>query len=487
MAQSLANPRIAGVEITNPGRVVYPNHGFTKLDVVRYYATVSRYVLPYLKGRPVTLKRYPDTTVGPVFYEKDAPEFAPEWVKTFAVARRGGEGEIRYVVIGDERTLVWAASVGTLEIHPFLAREPDIEAPDEIVFDLDPGEGVNIIACARLALLLKELLTQLQLQCFVKVSGSAGLQVYVPLNTPATYGVTQPFAKAIAELLHVQHPELIVAEMQRSERKGRVFIDWSQNADYKTTVGVYSLRAKRHRPFVSLPATWEQLAQAADADDSSLLYWYAWEALERLEKVGDLWAPALKLKQRVPERFVEQIGGKATPPPFAARSMGHPGSSSRSKMNSETRSGAGVKKAAKRDELPRSSAQGGRRRFLVRAAGKAEELAVERDEDWRCWSVERGLPGARGKTVMRESSFCIADEEFDLILRGVHHGVFPSGVLDVGTYELIEGNLSGDYAHLYFTGRKLKRDLFVIRSGGEWLASRGFMEMPLVNRGGRAA
>lgn len=149
----MPSPRIVGLEIANPGRVVYPNHQFTKLDVVEYYARVSRFILPHLKDRPVTLKRYPDTTVGPVFYEKDAPEFTPSWVKRFPVARRGGERNIDYIIIADERTLVWAASIGTLEIHPFLAKQPDIEAPTEIVFDLDPGEGVNIIACARVSLL----------------------------------------------------------------------------------------------------------------------------------------------------------------------------------------------------------------------------------------------------------------------------------------------------------------------------------------------
>ncbi len=488
--------RIAGIEITNPTRVVYPNHQFTKLNVVEYYARVAKFILPNLTDRPVTLKRYPDTTVGPVFYEKDAPEFTPSWVKTFPVARRGGDGDIHYIVISDERTLVWTASIGTLEIHPFLARSADIEAPTEVVFDLDPGEGVNIVGCARVALLLRDLLSQLQLDCFPKVSGSAGVQVYVPLNTPATYSVTQPFARAAAELLHQQHPELIVSEMQRSERRGKVFIDWSQNADFKTTIGVYSLRAKRHRPFVSLPVTWNELTAAIEANDSGPLYWYAWEALDRLNQLGDLFSPVLTLKQVVPQTFVEQIG--ATVPHVRAANVGP---SSRHKKTSTGAPSFAKRKVGvspKSHDLPRSSAQGGRRRFLLRAAttgvprresalaaGVPQELAVERDDDWRCWSLPQGLPAARTKARAQQSTFCIADTEFDLILKGVHHGVFPAGVLDIGTYELVEGNLAGDYAHLYFTGLKLKGDLYLLHpesASPDWIANRVFLPIALSRR-----
>lgn len=195
--------------------------------------------------------------------------------------RRSGESQIHYIVIDSVRTLVWAVSVGTLEIHPFLAMQPDIERPTEVVFDLDPGEGANILSCARVALLLRDVLARLELQSFAKVSGSKGIQVYVPLNGTNTYATTQPFARTLAELMAREHADLVVAEMPKELRRGRVFVDWSQNADYKTTVGVYSLRAKRRHPYVSAPVTWDELQRAIDGKDESSLYFLPDAVLQR--------------------------------------------------------------------------------------------------------------------------------------------------------------------------------------------------------------
>src|SRR5213078_1230631 len=253
--------------------------------------------------RPVTLKRYPNGVFGEAFYEKDAPGFTPRWVKTCPVPRREGGPDINYILINDIRTLKWAANMAALELHPFLHRVPRIERPTNIVFDLDPGEETNILQCAEVAFLLRDVLMKLRLKSFAKVSGSKGIQLYVPLNSALTYDATQPFARAVAEVLEKAHPDKIVAEMAKNLRVGNVFIDWSQNADHKTTIGVYSLRAKRSRPYVSMPVEWQELTKALRKEDVDLLEFEPDAALKRLKRVGDLFAPVLKLKQKLPKEF----------------------------------------------------------------------------------------------------------------------------------------------------------------------------------------
>ncbi len=289
------------ISVSNLQKVLYPARRFTKAAVIEYYRRIAPVMLPHLRDRPVTLKRFPDGVFGRAFYDKDTPGFAPEWVKTFPVPRRDvSRPPIQYILINDAATLVWAASIAALELHPFLHKAPAIDSPTVAAFDLDPGEGADILNCADVAFLLRDVLQGLGLKSFPKVSGSKGVQVYVPLNTPVTYAATQPFAQALAELLAKQHPDKIVAEMSKSLRRGRVFIDWSQNADHKTTVAVYSLRAKRERPFVSLPVTWDELKSARRKGKADRLFWEADKALERVRKIGDLFAPVLKLKQVLP-------------------------------------------------------------------------------------------------------------------------------------------------------------------------------------------
>lgn len=409
--------------------MIYSNHRFTKQHLIDYYDAIAPYLLPHLKDRPVTLKRYPEETTGPSFYEKDAPSFTPKWVRTFAIPRRGASGEIHYIIIADRRTLVWTASVGTIEIHPFLAKAPDIERPTSVVFDLDPGEGVNIIPCARVALRLRDLLQQLGLQSFGKVSGSRGIQVYVPLNSPASYAATQPFARAVAEWLHREHPKEVVAEMTRAERKGKVFIDWSQNADYKTTVAVYSLRAKLHRPFASMPVAWEELSAAIEAQNSSQLYWQANVAVERVSKIGDLFAPVLKLKQTLPEAFAAQSATPARP----RRSRAKP-------------------------SAMRASEQGGRRSFVIVTRPHGPELRITTHREIRIWAIKNALPapGHSATATMLELG------------NGVLRATF-----DGGTAELVEGSERKGWMHWYFTGEKLSGAWVLARSGqSEWQLAR---------------
>ena len=209
---------------------------------------------------------------------------------------------INYILINDLATLAWAANLAALELHPFLHRAPKIDRPTHVVFDLDPGEGANILTCVEVAFLVRDLLARFHLKCFPKVSGSKGIQIYVPVNKTITYAATNSFAHATADLLAKQHPTLIVSEMAKALRRGKVFIDWSQNTQSKTTVGVYSLRAKRDRPFVSMPVKWEEMKKAARKADPENLFFEPKAALARLRKHGDLFAPVLKLKQQLPRR-----------------------------------------------------------------------------------------------------------------------------------------------------------------------------------------
>jgi bifunctional non-homologous end joining protein LigD len=306
------------VSFTNLDKVLYPS-GYAKSQVIEFYIRMGHFLLPHLRNRPVTLKRYPDGVTGKFFYEKDAPKFTPKWVKTYPVPRRAGGPDIRYILINDFATLAWAANLANLEIHPFLHRVPHLNCPTHVVFDLDPGEGAGVLHCAEVAFILKDVLDKLSLESFPKVSGSKGLQVHVPLNVAAAYAGTQPFAKAVAELLAKQHPQRIVSEMPKHLRRAKVFIDWSQNAAHKTTVGVYSLRAKQHQPFVSMPVTWDELKHAVKKSNQSALYFGPDAACQRLEKRGDLFAPVLHQKQKLPRDFMDTLATCDTRP---ARSRG---------------------------------------------------------------------------------------------------------------------------------------------------------------------
>jgi len=286
------------VDVTNLDKIFYPKARFTKGNVIDYYVRISSVLLPHLKDRPITLKRYPDGVEGFFFYEKKCPDHRPKWVKTTKVAKSEG-GQINYCVINDLPSLVWAANLADLELHTFLHKAPSIRRPTAIAFDLDPGPPADIVLCCQVGLWLKDLFDALQLDSFAKTSGSKGLQVYVPINSAATYDKTKTFSHAIAELLESQSPETVVSKMQKSLRAGKVLVDWSQNDDHKTTVSVYSLRAKDY-PTVSTPVTWEEVDAVVRSKKATALRFESKEVLNRVEKMGDLFAPVLSLKQKLP-------------------------------------------------------------------------------------------------------------------------------------------------------------------------------------------
>ena len=288
------------LRLTNLDKVLYPRTGFTKGDLIVYYRQVADALLPHLHDRPLTLKRYPDGVDREHFYEKQCPSHRPDWVATAAIPSRGRERDIEYCLANDLPTLVWLGNLADLELHTSLSQAAAIERPTMLVFDLDPGPPAGVVECAEVALWLRGLFEHFDLRTLVKTSGSKGLQVYLPLNTPVTYDDTKPFAKAVAELLAKQHPDRVVARMTKQLRGGKVFVDWSQNDEHKTTVCVYSPRA-RETTTVSTPLDWEEVQAAVDERRAERLSFGTDEVLERVADRGDLFAPALSLTQQLPQ------------------------------------------------------------------------------------------------------------------------------------------------------------------------------------------
>ena len=283
------------LRLSNLDKVLYPVPGFTKGEVIDYYVRVAPALLPHLRGRPLTLKRYPNGSDKGHFYEKQCPSHRPEWVQTAEIPV--STKTINFCLCEDLPTLVWAANLADLELHPSLSKAAAIEHPTTLAFDLDPGEPAGIMECCEVALLLRELLDQLGLECFPKTSGSKGMQIYVPLDGKATYDRTKPLSQALARHLEAGHPKLVVSSQKKELRKGKVLVDWSQNDEHKTTVCVYSLRAREH-PTASTPLTWDEVEGASAPDD---LVFEAGDVLERCEEHGDLFAPVAELEQKLPD------------------------------------------------------------------------------------------------------------------------------------------------------------------------------------------
>ena len=286
------------VRFTNPAKVLWPAAGFTKSDMLDYYRAVADAFLPHIAGRPLTLGRWPDGTARLGWMQTTCPH-PPEWIPTHAVPRQTGTGRGRdYCVVNEEAALVWAVNLGAIEFHPLLSRLPAVEHPDTLIFDLDPGEGAGLAAACTVALRLHELLTDAGLDAFPKTSGQAGLHVAVPLAAGSTtYPATKAFARATAAGLAAELPELVVDRMRRSERQGKVFVDWSQNDQHKSTVAPYSLRATAW-PLVSTPLTWDEV-EAGAAGRHNLLFDAA-AVLRRLGAGGDLFRPVIDLDQQLP-------------------------------------------------------------------------------------------------------------------------------------------------------------------------------------------
>lgn len=290
------------LSVSNLNKVLYPKVGFTKGQVIDYYIRIAPVLLPHLKDRPLTMKRYPNGVDAEFFYEKNCPRHRPKWVRTAKVWSEGNNRTMDYCLANDLPTLVWAANLADLELHTSLARKKDVARPTVMVFDLDPGPPANIVQCCQVGLWLRDLLAGLNLKAFAKTSGSKGLQPYVPLNTPVTFDQTKDLSRALAQLLEREHPNIVTSNMSKALRKGKVFVDWSQNDEHKTTICVYSLRAKEE-PTVSTPVTWDEVANCLKKKNPALLKFRSDQTLARVAEMGDIFAPVEKLKQKLPKKW----------------------------------------------------------------------------------------------------------------------------------------------------------------------------------------
>jgi len=283
------------LSVTNLDKVLYPETGFTKGEVINYYVRIAPALIPHIEDRCVTFKRFPNGVDDKFFFEKRCPSHRPDWVKT-AVGPGDHNGGIDYCVLDDVASLAWAGNLAALELHTPMSHSADADAPSMAVFDLDPGAPAGMRECADVALDIRDSLAGLGFEVFAKTSGSKGLQVYLPLNTPHRTEQTRSFSLAVAQLLEKHHPEKVVSSQKKELRTGKVLIDWSQNAHFKTTICAYSLRARPH-PTVSTPVTWDEVAAAAEGEPLSF---EAPDVLARVEAMGDLFAPVVTLEQQLP-------------------------------------------------------------------------------------------------------------------------------------------------------------------------------------------
>src|SRR4030095_12386912 len=288
--------------VSNLDKVLYPKAGFTKGQVIDYYILVAPVLLPHLTDRPLTMKRYPNGVEAEFFYEKNCPVHRPKWVRTAKVWSEGNQRIMHYCLANDLPTLVLAAKLPDRELHTWLWRKNNIDRPMMMVFDLDPGAPADIVQCCQIGIWLRELLGGMKLKAFAKTSGSKGLQVYVPLNTAVTYDQTKGLSRSLAQRLEREHPDRVTSNMSKAVRKGKVFVDWSQNDEHKTTICVYSLRAKEE-PIVSTPVTWSEVENCLKKKRAELLRFRSDQTLARVKKQGDLFEPVETLKQKLPKKW----------------------------------------------------------------------------------------------------------------------------------------------------------------------------------------
>ena len=335
------------LKLSNLDKVLYPAVGFTKGQVIDYFVRIAPVLIPHLKDRPLTLKRYPEGVDGMYFYEKNCPKHRPDWVQTAPIYSHGRKDFIQFCLAQDIPTLVWAANLADLELHTSLSYAAKIEQPTMMVFDLDPGPPADIVLCCQVAFWLKDIFDRFKLQSFAKTSGSKGLQIYVPLNTPVSYDETKNFSRALARLLEEQHADLVVSDMKKALRVGKIFVDWSQNDEHKTTINVYSLRAKE-RPTVSTPVTWEEVEKCLKKKDANLLVFDSKQVLARVQKMGDIFAPVLTLEQHLPK--IAELGAEPEAKPRAGRSATTSGQAKPKMAQTKKPTRKGVRSSARSEE-----------------------------------------------------------------------------------------------------------------------------------------
>jgi bifunctional non-homologous end joining protein LigD len=454
------------LKLSNLQKVMYPETGFTKGEIIDYYIRIAPILLPHLKDKPLTLKRYPNGVDGEFFYEKRAPQYRPSWFKTASVSSESHQ--IDYCLVNDLSSLVWVANLADIELHPMLGKKQNVDCPTQIVFDLDPGAPANAIDCAEIAFWLKEIFDKLKLESFIKSSGSKGLQLHVPLNTPSSYNVTKPFAKAIAMALTQAHPDRVVYDMKKTLREGKVLIDWSQNDRSKTTVLAYSLRAKPH-PFVATPLEWSEVKAALKKRDPASLFFEAGEVLKRVEKKGDLFAGVLALKQKLPKDAAKAFENIPVDEPVR-------------RLHTSSKPDDGSKLAAyeaKRDFKQTSEPSG-----KTKKPSSEENLFVIQKHDashlhydfrlamagvLKSWAVPKTIPTTKGEKhlAMQVEDHPMDYAHFEGIIPQGNYGGGTVMVWDTGAYRMLGGTpleaWKKGLLHLELEGKKLKGEWSLIR------------------------
>ena len=475
---------IAGtrVELTNLEKVFYPSVGFTKAQVIDYYARIAPVLLPHLAHRPISLKRYPDGVTGSYFFQKQSPPHRPDWIETTPIQSKGRQ--IDYCLINDLPALIWASNLANLELHTFLHRVPEIQRPTMLAFDLDPGQGVDLLLCTQVGLWIRDLLKDLGITCFPKTSGSKGLQLYVPLNSPTDYEKTKGFAHQLAQRLAGEHPDKIVTKMNKKLRVGKVFVDWSQNDEHKTTVCVYSLRAT-DRPTVSTPVTWEELGETLQKKDSKRLLFEAQDVLDRVKNYGDLFAPVLSLKQQLPSFESLDAAKPAKASPRAAGSAAGTKGRMAESAKADLQAYREKREFASTNEPEGQLPAGEELSFVVqkhRARNLHYDLRLAMGGVLKSWAVPRGPSLDR---AVRRLAVMVEDHPLEYVN---FEGVIPKGnygagemiIWDRGTYRT-EGD---PLAHLQrgklvfeLDGKKLHGEFHLVKTrsskGNEWLLIKG--------------
>ncbi len=474
-------------QVSNLDKVFFPGSGFTKGETLAFYTEIADTILPHLRDRPLTMKRFPEGVAGEPFYEKNAPKHTPAWVTTFAVPRSEGGDDINYILCNDRATLTWVTNLGDIEKHVLLAKVPQTNVPTSMVFDLDPGAPAGMLACAEVALHLRTLFAAWGLEAFAKVSGSKGIHLSVPLNGDAPYEVTQPFAKTVAELVAHQLPKGVVSDMAKSLRTGKVLIDWSQNSDFKTTVAVYAMRAKGDEPFISMPVEWAELERAVKKQDASKLTFTPNESIKRIAKLGDLFAPVLKLQQELPSAFTKALA--AGPAPKLSRWPRNDKKGRRSSRVAEKppKGDHSLQTyAAKRDHsrtpepAAKPAAKKGKRtgphRFVIQkhqASHLHYDWRLEMEGVLRSWAVPKGPPFELKETrlAMHVEDHPLEYEHFEGTIPPGNYGAGTVMVWDYGVYEDLTENAAAAFhagkMHLVMQGEKLQGEWILVKDKRE--------------------
>ncbi len=453
---------------------MFPRSGFTKGEVINYYIQVASYLLPHLYNRPITFKRFPNGVDQDFFYEKNAPKYAPKWIKTVKVSHT--TKTINYVLINDLPTLVWSANLANIEMHSYLFQATAQNIPTHVIFDLDPGPGRDVFDCIELALVMNEIFKKMKLLCYPKVSGSKGLQLHLPLNTKCSFDITSTFAHAVAVKLEELLPDKVVSKMTKTLRKGKILVDWSQNSKSKTTVSVYSMRAKRDVPYISLPFKWEELKKALKSRDEALVYLSPDDAVRRLKKVGDLFSPVLTKKQSLTQEHIELI-----------EDLTGAGSSRKRAAKSSLLS----EYVKKRDFTKTSEPQGKVRSssaspiFVIQKHAASHlhyDFRLEMHGVLKSWAIPKGPPLKAGerRLAMHVEDHPIAYSTFEGTIPKGNYGGGTVMVWDYGTYSVDHKKPYADYKKGRITvnlkGKKLQGRWILVRDSYEpkrWFMMKG--------------